>query len=272
MVEGLSHAASILTGGPIEPEAEKPEGLEQADDQEIDPLDADQSESDAVEDSEQQETEPMTPKVLAEKLGITPKELYSDLSIDVGEGKTLTLSELKDRGKELMAVDGARDKVEAHREKMENEYLRKNREIAFLANKYGNQLSPDDQKQLASAHSAYVARENAATLESIPDWQDRETMTHDFGLINDVLEEYGFSQSEKSAFVDHRYVKLARDFSRLKERLATAADAEVKRKANQPGKRGRKSAPKAKDPVSLYKSGELSANAAILAAISNGAT
>ena len=96
-------------------------------------------------------------------------------------------------------------------------------------------------------------------------------MTHDFGLINDVLDEYGFSAAEKSSFVDHRYVKLARDFSKLKERLATAADAEVKRKSNMPGKRGRKSAPKEKDPVAMHKAGELSANAAILAAISNGA-
>ena len=267
----LSPIAELLAGKPDESEGESPELDDSTPpDENLSETAPDEPESsDETDQDEPEKAEPLTVKQLAEKLETSPKALYEGLTIKAGNSE-LTLGQVKDRMTELLDVDKSRSEVETLRTDTENELLRKNREVAFASQKYGRQLTPADQQELTALHKQYVDRENKATLAAIPGWDDPATMTHEMGLIGDVLDEYGFSPVEKANTFEHRFIKMARDLAHMRERLAKAKDAEERKPGTVKGKSKRKSAPKKLSAVDSFKSGELNQNQAILKAISDG--
>jgi len=271
MAEELSEVASILTGTPAA-EAEKPETDSQDPVQEIEPSAPggeagilSQTDSDAPE-----KPQTMTVKALAEKLEMRPQDLYGALEIDVG-GQTISLSELKDRGKDLFSAETKLAQAEEHTLTSENDLLRKNRELTLAVQRLGREPSDTEKAEAQQLHQAYVQQENAASLKAIPDWADAATQTAEVGLISEVLIEYGFSPVEISNVLDHRQIKMLRDYALLRQRLKAAGDSEVKSVKKVSGGSQRKSAPAKKDVVSMVRKGELSQTAGVIAAIADGA-
>ena len=262
MAQELSQAAAVLTGQPIEtPEGESPPPGDSPD-QEVDPL--------AVEEPEAPLAEPMTAKEMAAKLGIEPSELYSSLKVDLGDGDSITLSEWKDRAKELrqsdkLLADSAEKQLSA-----ENEILRRNRELQLAAQKLGRNPTEAERKEATELFNQYAASEKAATLDVITDWSDAAVQRNDLKAIGETLTEYGFRPSEIEAILDHRQVKILRDFTKLRQRLKDAGKAEVKVKRTQQGAYKRKSAPTKQSPGDLYRAGKLTKEQAVLRALANG--
>ena len=224
-----------------------------------------------AEEEQQAETPAaITPKDLAEKLGISPKELYEQLSIKVGD-KDISLSEFKDRAKELVVSDEKLASAEKYKLDSENDLMLKNQALMQAVKATGIQLSPQMLQQAQESNEQYGREQAAATLQAIPDWQDVAVQNSDYELIRSMQSQYGFSEAEAGQMRDHRIVKMMRDYSQMSKRLADAATTEVRKSSNLGGKSQRKSAPQRKTAVSRFKSGELSQSAAIIAAIADGA-
>ena len=264
--EQLSEVAGILTGAPP-PEGETPPTPEPVVEGEETPPSAEEP---TEEGSSSDEPAPMTVKQLAAKLEMTPKQVYSALSLDMG-GKSLTLGEIKDRAKELVKSDKTLADAESHQLAAENEILRKHQALALTIKAIGRQPSEAETNQAQALHDQYVREQQGLQLTSIPDWSDAEVQQADSKLIGKVLVEYGFSPVEIGQVVDHRQVKLLRDYSRMKARLDSVSAAEVRKSQQLKGGAKRKTAPAKRDPAAAHKKGQITQNVAVLQAIADGA-
>lgn len=65
-------------------------------------------------------------------------------------------------------------------------------------------------------HSTMLQREQAALLERIPEWSNRDTARADMAAITSAGAEFGFSEQEIGSITDHRVILMARELSRLK--------------------------------------------------------
>ena len=266
MAEELSEAASLLTGADPEPAAEKPKADDPEQDQEID--------SSATQDTEAEPTEETQPatltvKQLAERLETTPKELYESLKIDIG-GESMSLSEVKDRGKDLFGADKKLADSDAYRLQAENDILRANQALALRAQRAGGEPTQAEMAEAQQAHNAYVMTERDKALAAIPDWSNPTVQQAEVKLIGEMLVDAGYSPHEIASKVDHRDIKIYREYALLKDRLAKVSKAEVHKTANQQPNARRKSAPTHKSAKERLQSGELTQTQAVLQAIADG--
>ena len=223
-----------------------------------------------VEEAPAEKPASLTPKDLAEKLGISPKELYGALSIKLGDSE-MSLGEIKDRAKELLVSDEKLAGAEKYKLDSENELMLKNQALAQAVKATGIQLSPQMLQQAQESNEQYGREQAAATLQAIPDWQDVAVQNSDYELIRATQAKYGFSEAEGAQMRDHRIVKLLRDFSQLNKRLEDAGQSEVRKSQNLGGKSRKRAAPQRKTAGDRFRSGELSQNSAIITAIADGA-
>ena len=272
MAEELSELASILTGNPKEADESQDANTEDTN-QEIDSSATEQEPVKAPETDREapEKAATLSVKDLAEKLDMRPQDLYGSLEIDVG-GQKITLSELKDRGKDLFSAETKLAKAEEHTLTSENDLLRKNRELALATQRLGREPTATERAEADHLHQEFVSHENRATLQAIPDWSDPATQSSDVTLIGETLTEYGFSPVEISNIFDHRQVKMLRDYALLRKRLKTAGESEVRSVKNQASGSRRKSAPTNKSAKDRFKAGELTQTQAVLTAIADGAT
>lgn len=64
--------------------------------------------------------------------------------------------------------------------------------------------------------SATLQREQAALLNRIPEWRDKAAAQKELSAIVTTAAEFGFSEQEVGAVVDHRVLLMARELARLK--------------------------------------------------------
>ena len=270
--ETLSDFARVLTGEtpPSEPEGAPPD--ESAPDPEGDQSATD---SDASETAPEPPLEPpeeaitLTVKDLATRLETTPAQLYKSLMIDVG-GKSLSLSDIKDRAKDLHRADDMLTDAREHALTSENDLLRKNRALQIAMQQLGRPLTEAEVQRAADIHNEYAREQQTLSVAAIADWKDPARQNADYKLIGALLADYGYTPAETGAIHDHRLVKILRDFSTLKGRIEAAGKSEVVTTHKQ-GKKRRLSAPSKRSAVKRYQAGELSQSAAVLAAIADGA-
>jgi len=264
----VSEIASLLAGTPApdaEPETESPDAVETPD-QEIDTTAAEpeQPENQDIEDDEG-EPEPLTMKSLAEKLEIKPKDLYD---VELGDG--LTIGQLKDRFKELEVVEQTRTDAELHKVKTENEVMQQRRALETARQELGIQVTPQQQERANQQFAEYVSTETARTMEAIPEWSEPTVLEADRQGMQAMLAEYGLSEMEMTAIVDHRQVKMLRDFHTLRQLVANAG-TEVKPKSpKKAGKRRTRQSKGSADIVAGIKSGAVNRNDGIAALLADG--
>jgi hypothetical protein len=259
----LSEIASIMAGNDPEPVVEIPE-----------PVEAEQSEEiqTASEEPEQAAVEVEIPTRLtvteiAEKLDLTPEQLYSALQIKVGDSE-VSLSTLKDGVNDLERANELRESAQSHKTESENDILRQRRELALAQQRY--QPTQAEQAQSERDFTAYVQRENAAAVMAIPEWAEPGKEAQGRDAVAGLLRDYAFSSAEVATMVDHRYVKMAHDFALVRQRMTKAT--EVVKDTKRQTSKGKRTAPttgidKAKK---MYAAGELSRDATVAAIIANG--
>lgn len=183
---------------------------------------------------------PKTVNELAERLGVTVKDLY-EIKFPLGnqaggDGESRTLGELKDMASQHGQFEVDRMQFEESKTKRENEFMRAQAEMSELLSMLPkNAIKPELLQAVANKRTALLKREKARTLEVIPEWSDEETETAERGEMQEHLSAYGYSRSYLDSVTDHRTLKYIRDNMQRQKRIERAL-AQVKQ-VSKPGHR-----------------------------------
>ena len=217
----------------------------------------------------------VTLKELAASMDLDAKDLY-DVEITIGkdhdqEPITATLGELKDGFKELEKFRGDAEQFTARKVEQENQVMTAKRQIDQLVELGAktNSLHPEVLARLEIIHGQTVQTELRAVLAAIPEWGNAIERQKDFTQMHGAMAEYGFSEWEVDNEIDHRKLKLMRDFAALKNQIKNATPkpsdkvpantGKGKRPASKPSKlRERVSAAKSRSASKQQKVGVIS--------------
>ncbi len=178
------------------------------------------------------ESPALTPTSLAEKLGITPAELFRELKIPVDGGEPLSLGDFKDAGKQLRDVRDAQNDLAEQRVTFENESMVQRQTLQAAIGKIPQEhLTPELIDTVQAEHLAYVQGERESLLKLRPDLADVAKWTGIRKLLGDHLAPYGFRPGEIDSIVDHRLAKYVIDNAerevRVRELTKTAGKQKI---------------------------------------------
>jgi len=175
---------------------------------------------------------------------MTPEQVYK-IKVPMAQGaEPLTLGELKDRVGELVELETRELQFDERRVKAEGELLRAQTEMRdLMALIPKDQIKPEMVEKIRKRHEATQAAERRATLEHIPEWQDEGRRVKDLEGMVELVEDYGFGPEFLSTVVDHRAMKMIRDYMLMRTRIRNAL---AKVKDGKPAKGQRPSGKSAK--------------------------
>lgn len=180
----------------------------------------------------------------AERLGIPIEKLY-ELEFGVGnDQQKYSLGKLKDHFTarndfeiERLRWGETKAQQEADNVRARNEVL----ELVSLLPK--DAIKPEVMTKLRERHTAHITRENARTLEVIPDWKDEKVREADMAGMREHLTSAGFPAKYLDNIIDHlsmRYIRAnyLRE-KRINEALALVKPKQPETPAQRPsGNRG----------------------------------
>jgi hypothetical protein len=157
------------------------------------------------------------------KLGITAEQAYK-IKVPMPDGvEPMTLGTLKDRVGEVAELEYRELQFDQRRRDSEGELLRAQNEIRELMQLIPReQLKPELIDKVRKQHNATMTRERQLTLEHIPEWRDEEKRVAELEGMTELVQEYGFPAEFVSTVVDHRALKMLRDFYRMDKRIRAA--------------------------------------------------
>jgi hypothetical protein len=160
---------------------------------------------------------------LTKRHKMTAEQVYA-IKVPMPNGaEPLTIGQMKDRVGELVELETREAQFDQRRIKSEGELLRAQAEMRdLMALIPREQLSPAAVEKVRKSHEATMKRERAATLDIIPEWQDEKRRTEDLQGMVELLGDYGFDEAFITTVVDHRAMKMIRDFWRQNTRIKAA--------------------------------------------------
>ena len=164
---------------------------------------------------------------VARTLGVKARDLY-DMRISMGDGKVMTLGEIKDLAKTTGTATAELTALRAQEEDRGNEVMRQRHELSVLLASLGGQAPPQVHAAIEEIQARNLASETQALLAVLPAWKDPVAKNADLEKIVDLGKQYGFSMRELSGVTDHRLVKLLRDMA-IGRAAAKAAANPVKK-------------------------------------------
>lgn len=208
---------------------------------------------------------------MAERLGCKESDLYAIEFPAAADGAPRKLGELKDLLARQDTIAIAELKSSETQRKREADFLRAQSELDELLSQLPKEaLKPEVVNAARKRREVHVERERARTLEAIPEWGDDERKGADVAGMSEFLNAYGFQKNFLMSVVDHRSLKLIRDFWQLTQRVdrALAAAKEVApRSAQRPsGKASNAPQPKEKPAPLTSRSAQVSAVAQLIGA------
>lgn len=218
------------------------------------------------------------PKTLAdaaERLGVKVSDLYA-LEFPTAEGgQPRKLGELKDLLARQDTLAIAELKATETQRKREADFMRAQGELdELLAQLPKEALRPEVVNAARKRRETMIERERARALEAMPEWADDEKKAADVSGMADFLATYGYPKNFVMTVVDHRSLKLIRDFWQLTQRVdkALAAAREVAPKpAQRPsGKASAAPTKPANAPAPTSRAAQAAAVAQLIGATSNG--
>lgn len=248
------------------PEETIPESLEEGSNG------AGEPESPEAEETETAEVpQTLSVKELAQLLERDPAELYKTLQLDIG-GDTISLGELKDRGKELASVDVLKAQATELQQETERKTLEGNRALKYAAQEMGVTITPELQEKVQAEFEAYAAAEGQKLLEAKPGWADTDKQRIGLDRIERTMKDFGFSDVEIQNSVDHRMRLAFHQLGELQDLLKDAASREVKGKRKQAPKKARRTGKGTLERIKQgHESGKVTTTDAVLALIADGA-
>jgi hypothetical protein len=157
------------------------------------------------------------------KLGMTAENAYK-IKIPMRDGlEPMTLGELKDRVSEVVDLEQRELQFDQHRRDREGELLRAENEVRELMQLIPReQLKPELVERMRGQHESTMRRERTLTLQHIPEWRDDSKRLADIEGMSELAQSYGFPESFITTVVDHRALKMLRDFFRMDQRIRKA--------------------------------------------------
>jgi len=219
-----------------------------------------EAENPEAKDAPQETAEPFTAKTLAERLGMPVKDLYKSLQIDIGDGKTVTLSEYKDKAKEFHRIEQLQAKATDAKLKSEQDILQKSMALDEAMAQLGRPLNQADIDRAEQRRAAHTQAQTALLAQIVPEFADPAERDKGLQVISATFKDYAFSDAQIPWITDARLRKMAYDLGKLRAELASVADAEVKPKVKQEPKAH---TPAAKPLKGQLKGGKLKLDAAV---------
>ena len=130
-------------------------------------------------------------------------------------------------GMEKKTIGQLKDEVsqmhikEKNVQKRENEIMSDQRYLSALVNSLG-QLPPETMAILDAQKQQTLVRETKAMNQAIPEWEDKQAYIRDDKQMLGLASNYGFTESEYRGVIDHRLIKIVRDFALLRARVEGA--------------------------------------------------
>lgn len=154
---------------------------------------------------------------------LTAEQVYA-IKVPMAQGaEPLTLGEMKDRVGELVDFETREMQFDERRVKAEGELLRAQTEMRELMSLIPrDQLKPEMVEKIRRRHEATQAAERRATLEHIPEWHDEARRSKDLEGMVELVGDYGFGGEFLATVVDHRAMKMIRDYMLMRTRIRKA--------------------------------------------------
>lgn len=146
-------------------------------------------------------------------------------------------------GMENMTVGQLKDKVanmhlqEQQIQQGQTEMMADKRMLADFVDAMG-EIPPEASAVLEQFRQARASREGRLLVEAMPEWKDNNVYLEQRKSMGQLAGRYGFSDDELKGLVDHRLIKLVRDFSELDKKVkgASKPKPEKRQKAKPPQK------------------------------------
>lgn len=159
----------------------------------------------------------LNPKDIAEKLGVSIKDVYA-MGVPFG-GELVPLGKLKDAYQDQERTKSERATNEARSIARENELMAKETQLRQMVKDVAHAIPPETAAKYEQQYKDYIQREQEAVFTSIPDWTDPAVLATERRAIQKTLRGYGYGEAEIAGLHDHRLVKLIRDYTALKGRV-----------------------------------------------------
>lgn len=166
-----------------------------------------QGEQDAGADAEDP---PYTLKELADKLDVPLKALYA-LDIPMGEGKSMSLGELKDLARQAQTDGQQLRDLQQNLDDREADILTRRHQVTQILDALGGQVPPHVAQQMGELQARHIEREREALQAAIPTWSNPAAYQADKSAMIDFIGRYGFGVRDLESVTDHRFLKMIRD-------------------------------------------------------------
>jgi hypothetical protein len=181
---------------------------------------------------------------VSKRLGVKPEDVYK-VKVPMPNGaEALTIGELKDRIGELVSFETRETQFDERRKKSEGDLLRGQTELREILGQIPKEHVPAGiVDKLRKSHEKTLVRERALTLEHIPDWdgvKGDDRKAEDVAGMSELLGEYGFDDTFIDTVVDHRAMKMIRDYYIQTKRIRKALEG-----VTVPAKKGQRPSGKA---------------------------
>ncbi len=253
--EAIEQVSSLLRGEPAgKPDEPTPSGLAAV------PTDA-PADPEPQADPEAGAPE-LTPKAVAEKLGISPDELFTQMRIPVDGGEPLTLEEFKASGKGLRELTAAQNELAEEKVTFENSVMLQKQTLERAIAKIPPEaLTGEMIAEVQAEHETTLKRERAALLTIRPALRDPAVWNATRDLLVAHLQPYGFREIEVDAIVDHRLAKYVIDNAEREERIrkidADSLEPEIPTKLGRPSQKPRAPSKRATDEPAAKRKGSV---------------
>jgi hypothetical protein len=192
----------------------------------------------------------------AEKLGLTPDQLYElEVPMPDDEG-TMKLGELKDAALAYKRERLEREAFETEKADQRANLERAREEIGQIVAMLPEAARTPEMLESARNQLAAVKQEQVAeTLRRIPEWKDRTQFQADQEIMASHVEQHGFSQSEFANVFDARLIAYIRHNAKREARLnemLSQMKAKRERQGGHSGSTKRPNAQKAATPKRGY--------------------
>jgi hypothetical protein len=199
---------------------------------------AGESVPDAAEDTPSAVTDdPITVARLAESLGVAPADVY-ELEVPMGDGKTVTLGEMKDAFKAYGPVKEAEARNRSDRQDFEKQVLKTRSDLSAIIAAIPPQIRDHVVRAARERNASWEQEQEKLALETMPELGDSDKRAKFRQMLVEDGAEYGFSEQEITYTQDARTLRWMRDFAEMKRELAAmkAAAKAAPARANAPGK------------------------------------
>ncbi|SFL44791.1 hypothetical protein [Shimia aestuarii] len=167
----------------------------------------------------------MSIKELATQLGTTPKKLYESLEIGLGDGETITLSEMKSQYKGQH--EATRDIVERENQ-LSAQHAQTLENLQLLNSVYDDlkgKLSPETLQQLQERTNTAEAKERALMVQAMPELTDPAKLDTFRNDVAETMAQFGFKPHEL-VIRDHRIALAIKELISTKRQLKALMEFE----------------------------------------------